>query len=76
MHCQRFYVALGNITRKYKQLQYIYEKKFKEKPVTRRAFIVRSHKVPVGAKKAWLLKELQAMWSEHNSLKDKTDPDA
>ena len=75
MPCSRFYFALNNCGRKYKHLQYIYGKIFKQNHVTRRAFIVRSHKVPDGEKKAWILKELQAMWSEHNSLKDKTDPD-
>ena len=75
MPCSRFYFALNNCVRKYKHLQYIYGKIFKQNHVTRRAFIVRSHKVPDGEKKAWILKELQAMWSEHNSLKDKTDHD-
>ena len=75
-HCANFYSALAYIKSSNKQLHAIYEKIFKENPVSRRAFIVRSHKARIGTTRAWLQKELQAMWSEHNSLKGKKNPDA
>ena len=68
-HCTNFYSALAYIKSSNKQLHAIYEKIFKENPVSRRAFIVRSHKARIGTTRAWLQKELQAMCSEHNSLK-------
>ena len=75
-HCLTFYSALASIKRSNKQLHAIYEKIFKDSPMRRRAFIVRSHEARAGTKPAWLRKELQAMWSEHNSFKGTKDPDA
>ena len=70
MPCCRFYHALSFIRRTNKQLHAIYEETFNKNPMNRRAFICRSHKAARnGHIRAWLQKELQAMCSEHNSLK-------
>jgi hypothetical protein len=68
-HCANFYSALAYIKSSNKQLHAIYEKIFKENPVSRRAFIVRSHKVRARELTSWITKELHARWSKHNSLK-------
>ena len=49
---------------------------FKGNSVSRRKFIVRCHKALDGTTGAWIQKELRGIWSEHNSLKGKKDPDA
>ena len=76
-HCANFYSALAYIKSSNKQLHAIYEETFNKNRMNRRAFICRSHKAARnGHIRAWLQKELQAMWSEHNSFKGTKDPDA
>ena len=74
--CCRFYDRYCRLCKNDNQLAAIYDANFKAEPTSRRAFIVRSHKVPDGDVNSWIKKELHAMSTERNSLKCTTHPDA
>ena len=69
--CCRFYSRYNTLGKKDNQLAAIYDANFKAEPTSRRAFIVRSHKVRDGDVNSWIKKELHAMSIERNSLKRK-----
>ena len=74
--CCRFYNRNFQLCKNDKQLAAIYDANFKEQVTSRRAFIIRSHKLRDGNVSSWIKRELHAMSSERNSLKCTTPPDA
>ena len=71
-----FYSAISEIKAEHPLSHALYLERFRADPMSRRAFIVRSHKVPACTLRTWIKKELDAMSSTHKSLNGKTDLDA
>ena len=69
--CCRFYNRNFQLCKNDKQLAAIYDANFKEQLTSRRAFIIRSHKLRDGNVSSWIKRKLHAMSSERNSLKRK-----
>ena len=65
--CKRFSRICKHVFKHREELRSIYEKLLKDKPMRRRAFIVRSHGVRDSSLRHWLITELQ-------ELQRRTDP--
>ena len=74
--CKRFFNVCNIVFKHREELRVIYDANFKADSMSRRVFIVRSHKLRRGYVHSWIKKELHAMSSQRNSLKRKTHPDA
>ena len=67
-----FYSAISEIKAEHPLLHILYLERFRADPMSRRAFIVRSHKVPACTLRTWIKKKLDAMSSTRKSLNGKS----
>ena len=67
-----FYSAISQIKAEHPLLHILYLERFRADPMSRRAFIVRSHKVPACTLRTWIKKKLHAMSSTRKSLNGKS----
>ena len=65
--CDRFIKACQTLFKHREELRVIYDTNFKEEPVSRRAFIVRSHGLRGSRLRHWLITELQHLKSKTHS---------
>ena len=70
--CTMFYSAISEIKAEHPLLHILYLERFRADPMSRRAFIVRSHKVPACTLRTWIKKKLHAMSSTRKSLNGKS----
>ena len=67
--CQRFYTLCSQVFKQREELRVVYNAKLKLGSKSRRVFICRSHELPTGHLKRWLVTELEHLkCNMHNRL--------